>query len=128
MTVTSLCPRVSITKTLVGESGSVAGQAEPGERLTNTGGSAVSDYGVTDRYDVNTHFVSADNGGTDNGTAINWSNLTVPAQTGSTPGTLVLTAQLQVADPLPVGTTAVANVAYRSGDPEPVAGRRPINV
>ncbi|NKB84688.1 hypothetical protein HED51_22670 [Ochrobactrum grignonense] len=81
----------------------------------------MSDYGVTDRYDVNTHFVSADNGGTDNGTAINWSNLTVPAQTGSTPGTLVLTAQLQVADPLPVGTTAVANVAYRSGDPEPVA-------
>ncbi|MCO6180929.1 DUF11 domain-containing protein, partial [Ciceribacter sp. RN22] len=58
-------PTVTMAKSLLSESGSLAGVAEPGETLTyqitlsNTGGQA-SNFGVTDAFDANTTFVSAD--------------------------------------------------------------------
>ncbi|WP_170265260.1 DUF11 domain-containing protein [Pseudochrobactrum saccharolyticum] len=125
MKVTTLCPKVTIAKTLSGESGTLAGQAEPGEELryqitlTNHGGSPVTDYALSDRYDANTEFVLADQGGADDGAQINWRALTIPAQVGGTAGTLVLNATLKVKDPLPAGTSQVANVAYRSDETPP---------
>jgi uncharacterized repeat protein (TIGR01451 family) len=111
---------VTIAKALAGESGALPGVAEPGEQLTytitlsNTGGSDVTNYGVTDALDSNTTFVSADNGGVASGGTVTWSGLTVPAN-----GTLTLTIVVQVADPLPAGVTHVANVAYETGTTPP---------
>ena len=90
-------PRVTIAKALSGESGALPGVAEPGEQLTytitltNTGGSAAINYGVTDTLDPNVTFVSADNGGSAAGGAVSWSGLTVPAN-----GTLVLSVVVPV--------------------------------
>ncbi|WP_295809818.1 hypothetical protein [uncultured Nitratireductor sp.] len=115
---------VTIAKALVGESGTQDGVAEAGETLnytitlTNNGGEATG-YAVQDVLDPNTVFVSASNGGVDNGTTIDWSGLTVPAYAGGTPGVLVLTVDVQVADPLPAGVSQVLNIAKRPGDPDP---------
>ena len=111
---------VSLTKTLSAESGTLTGQAEAGEQLTytitltNAGGSDATNYGVEDRLDPNTDFVSATNGGTFAAGVVSWSGLTVPAN-----GSLVLTVIVQVADPLPAGVTQVANLAYETGTPPP---------
>src|SRR5690606_10026448 len=117
--------QVTIAKALASESGSAAGIAEPGERLTytitlsNSGGSAGSGYGVTDQLDPNTVFVSADNGGGHAAGLVTWAALTVPAHDGSNPGTLVLTVVVDVVDPLPVGVTRIANLAYQTGTTPP---------
>jgi uncharacterized repeat protein (TIGR01451 family)/fimbrial isopeptide formation D2 family protein len=115
---------VTKTKQLVNESGAAAGIAEPGEQLTyeitltNSGGAATN-YAVQDVLDVNTSFVSADNGGVDNGATVDWSGLTVPAQVGATPGILVLSVQVTVADPLPAGVVQLTNIAKEPGEPDP---------
>ncbi len=118
--VTPTPGRVSISKSLTSENGSVPGMAEPGETLVytitldNDGGSDVTGYGVTDQLDPNTTFVSADNGGTHAGGVVTWSGLTVPAN-----GSLVLTVTVTVADPIPAGVTQIANVAYETGGTPP---------
>jgi uncharacterized repeat protein (TIGR01451 family) len=107
---------IQIAKALVAESGTQAGVAEPGETLTytitltNNGGSAVTGYGVSDPLDANVAFVSADHGGVHNGGIVGWSNLTIPAA-----GNLVLQVVVRVADPLPLATTHVVNLAYKTG-------------
>lgn len=111
---------VAISKALVGESGSQAGIAEPGETLTytitlaNGGGSDVPGFGVTDMLDVNTTFVSADNGGSHAGGIVTWSDLVVPAN-----GSVVLTAVVTVNAVLPPGETRIANLAYETGTTPP---------
>ncbi|WP_300619446.1 GEVED domain-containing protein, partial [Dokdonella sp.] len=113
-------PKVAIVKTLTGESGSLTGFAEAGEaltyaiRLTNSGGSDATDYGVTDTLDPNVTFVSADNGGTLAGSTVTWSGLTVPKG-----GSLILTVVVEVVDPLPANVTQVGNVAYETGTTPP---------
>lgn len=111
---------VTLAKTLVAEDGGQPGIAEPGETLTyaitlsNAGGSNAVGYGVTDVLDANTTFVSADNGGVHAAGIVTWTGLTVPAG-----GTLVLTVQVSVSDPLPQGTTQITNVAYPTGETPP---------
>ena len=109
---------VAIAKALTGESGSQAGIAEPGETLTyaitlsNTGGTAVSGFGVTDPLDANVVFVSADNGGINSAGVITWTGLTIPANSN-----LVLTVVVNVLDPVPIGVEQIVNLAYNTGTP-----------
>lgn len=111
---------VTLAKTLSGENGTLAGHAEAGEQLTytitltNSGGMAALNYGVTDTLDPNVTFVSADNGGTAAGSVVSWAGLTVPAN-----GMLSLTVVVQVVDPIPAGVTRIANLAYETGTPPP---------
>lgn len=113
-------PNIAVTKALSGESGAQTGVAEPGETLTytitlsNSGGTAATSAGVTDRVDPNTSFVSADNGGAYAAGLVTWTTLTVPAG-----GTLELTVNVQVASPIPAGVSQVANLAYLTGTPPP---------
>ncbi|MEP9399016.1 hypothetical protein [Mesorhizobium sp. KR2-14] len=115
---------ISVSKKLVGEDGALPGIAEPGETLTyritltNTGG-ATNSYGVTDKLDANTIFVSADNGGVHAGGVVEWTNLTVPAYNNGAPGMLELTVEVRVAASLPAGTTKVSNIAFETGQTEP---------
>ncbi len=123
--ITPTAGKVSIAKTLVAESGTHAGFAEPGETLTyhvtltNTGGSDVVNYAVDDVLDPNLEFVSADQGGTLNGRTISWTGLTVPAQDGASPNSIVLTVIARVANPLAANVTQVANLAKVAGGPDP---------
>ncbi len=109
---------VEIAKALSSESGSQPGIAEPGETLTytitltNTGGTAVSGFGVTDPLDPNVVFVSADNGGINNAGMITWSGLTVPANSN-----VVLTVVVTILNPLPIGAVQIVNLAYNTGTP-----------
>ncbi|NCT68509.1 MAG: DUF11 domain-containing protein [Rhodanobacteraceae bacterium] len=118
--ITPTVGAIAIAKALTGESGSQPGIAEPGETLTyaitltNTGGSAVTGYGVSDPLDPHVAFVSADHGGAYAAGVVSWSNLTIPAG-----GSLVLTVVVTVDDPLPFGLTRIANVAHASGTPAP---------
>ncbi len=111
---------LAVTKALSGESGAQPGVAEPGETLTytitlsNTGGTAATNVGVSDRIDANTSFVSADNGGAYAAGVVTWSGLSVPAG-----GSLQLTVVVQVANPIALGVTQIANVAYLSGTTPP---------
>lgn len=111
---------VTLAKALASESGSLPSVAEPGEQLgytitlTNAGGSAVSGYAVSDQLDANTTFVSASNGGTHAGGLVNWTNLTVPADSS-----LVLNVVVTVNDPLPAAVTRIANLAYETGTTPP---------
>ena len=111
---------VTLTKTLTGESGSIAGQAEAGEQLTytitltNSGDSAATNYGVSDTLDPNVTFVSATNGGAAAGGVVTWSGLSVPAN-----GSLALAVVVKVVDPIPAGVTQIGNVAYPTGTPPP---------
>uniref|UniRef100_UPI002379C1E1 DUF6923 family protein n=1 Tax=Chelativorans sp. YIM 93263 TaxID=2906648 RepID=UPI002379C1E1 len=123
--ITQTGPNVSSQKLLVAENGSTNGLAEPREELiyeitlTNTGGVAHSNYGLIDAYGSNVTVVNA-GGGTDEGSWIRWSGLTVPPQTGGTPGTLVLTVVTRVNDPLPSGITRLRNIIKRDPtDPDP---------
>ncbi|WP_309083094.1 DUF6923 family protein, partial [Chelativorans sp.] len=119
--ITPTGPQIARSKDIVGESGLVDGLAEPGETLTyqitltNTGGTAYTNYSLIDDYDANVSVLSA-GGGADDGDRLTWTGLTVPAQVGSTPGTLVLAVEVRVADPIPSGVTAIGNVIYRPGE------------
>ncbi len=112
--------QITVSKALTGESGSVPGVAEPGETLTytitldNPDGIDAIGVGIIDLLDANTVFVSADNGGTHAGGQVTWTGLTVPAN-----GNLVLTVQVTVANPVPVGTMDIANVAHEAGTTPP---------
>ncbi|WP_257385962.1 DUF11 domain-containing protein [Tahibacter caeni] len=121
---TSSAPDVAIAKSVADANGN--GVAEPGEPLTytilvsNAGGSAATNVGVTDPLDPNLVFVSASNGGTLSGTTVSWSGLTVPAG-----GNVALTLVATVASPLAGTVREIANVAYRTGTaaaPCPPAG------
>jgi uncharacterized repeat protein (TIGR01451 family) len=111
---------IAIAKALTGESGSQAGIAEPGETLTytitltNTGGTTITGFGVTDPLDANVSFVSADNGGANSAGVVTWSGLTIPAN-----GNLVLTVVVIVSNPVPIGIEQITNLAYNSGTPPP---------
>ncbi len=114
-------PSVEITKSLLSESGSQPGIAEPGEtltygiRLTNASASLDAlDVGVVDPLDGNVAFVSATLGGTHAAGSVSWSGLTVPAG-----GFIDLQVVVLVANPLPVGATSVLNLAYESGTTPP---------
>src|SRR5690606_460130 len=115
---------VGIAKTVTDASGN--GIAEPGEsltytiELTNTGGSAAVNYGVTDPLDPNVSFVSADNGGVHAGGVVTWTGLTVPAG-----GNLVLSVVVTVVDPIPDGVTTIGNVAYETGTTPPDCSTTP---
>ncbi|ANB16958.1 Hypothetical protein I596_928 [Dokdonella koreensis DS-123] len=115
--------RVSVAKAVLDANAN--GVAEPGEALTwtitltNAGGTAVTGYGLTDPLDANTSFVSASNGGTHAGGTVTWTGLTVPAQVGTTPGTLVLTVVTTVNAPIPEGVRLIANLAYETGGVPP---------
>jgi uncharacterized repeat protein (TIGR01451 family) len=111
---------IAIAKALTGESGSQAGIAEPGETLTytitltNTGGTAVTGFGVTDPLDANVDFVSADNGGANSAGVVTWTGLTIPANSN-----VLLTVVVTVHDPLPIGVEQIINLAYNTGTPPP---------
>jgi uncharacterized repeat protein (TIGR01451 family)/fimbrial isopeptide formation D2 family protein len=113
-------PILAVTKALSGESGAQPGVAEPGETLTytitlsNSGGTAATNVGVSDRIDANTSFVSADNGGAYAAGVVTWSGLSVPAG-----GTVQLAVVVQVANPIALGVTQIANVAYLTGTTPP---------
>ena len=117
--------QVTLVKALAAEGGNPDGVAEPGERLTytitltNEGGSDATGHGVTDQLDANTVFVSADNGGTHAAGVVTWAGLTVPAHDGVSPGTLVLTVEVDVVDPIPAGVAQIANLAYETGTTPP---------
>jgi uncharacterized repeat protein (TIGR01451 family) len=117
-TTTPTAANVSLVKTVADASNN--GIAEPGEQLTytivlsNSGGTAATNYGVTDPLDANTAFVSADNGGTFSGGTVTWTGLTVPAG-----GTLTLTVIVTVNNPIPSGVMQIANLAYHTGDTPP---------
>lgn len=113
--VTPTAAVVTLVKTLVGESGSQPGIAEPGEQLsyaltlTNTGGSPAS-YDLVDRLGAGLAFVSATNGGVAGGGTVNWTGLPVPAG-----GTLVVGVVAQVESP--IARESVANLARPLGGP-----------
>ncbi len=119
-----IAPTVTIKKTLTGESISPDEVPQPNEvltyqiTLTNTGGTA-SNYSLTDVLDENVIFLTADNAPAHIGNELIWSNLTVPAQNGATPGVLVLTVSVQVPSSFPAGVTSVTNIAKRTSDPDP---------
>ncbi len=120
---------VAIAKSVSDGNGN--GMADPGETLTytitltNNGGSDVTGFGVTDNLDVNTVFVSADNGGTHAGGLVTWTGLTVPAHDGVTPGTVVLTVMVTVIDPIPAAVTLISNIAYETGTTPPNCSATP---
>lgn len=118
---------VVIAKTLVSESGTQPGVAEPGETLTytislsNSGGADAIDVGVTDPLDPNVTLVSASNGGVASGSSVVWSGLAVPAG-----GNLALSVSVRVADPLPSGVTQIANLASVTGTTPPDCNATPL--
>jgi uncharacterized repeat protein (TIGR01451 family) len=107
---------VTIGKALIGESGGLPGVAEPGETLTyaitltNSGGNNVPSFGVTDVLDVNTIFVSADNGGTHADGVVKWSDVPVPANS-----IVGLVVEVMVVGALPPGELRIVNLAYETG-------------
>lgn len=114
-------PSVELTKSLLLESGSQAGIAEPGEtltygiRLSNPSASlAASNIGIVDPLDANVHFVSASHGGVHAAGSVSWSGLSVPAG-----GFIDLQVVVRVADPLPSGSASVLNLAYEAGTTPP---------
>ena len=125
--VTSTPGAVALSKALVAESGSRAGIAEAGETLSyaitlsNSGGSTVTGFAVSDPLDANVVFVSADNGGALSGSTVNWTNLSIPAG-----GSLVLNVVVRVADPLPAGVTQVINLAHETGTTPPDCSTAPL--
>lgn len=120
---------VAMAKALIAESGSQAGIAEPGETLTytitltNTGGTVVSGFGVTDPLDANVDFLSADNGGVNAFGVITWSGLAIPANSN-----VVLTVMVIVKDPLPIDVEQIVNLAYNTGTPIPDCTLQPTPV
>ncbi|MBL0165421.1 MAG: DUF11 domain-containing protein [Xanthomonadales bacterium] len=111
---------VTMVKALTGESGTMAGVAEPGENLTytitltNTGGVNAIGYGVTDSLDLHTSYVSSTNAGVYAAGNVTWTALTVPAN-----GSLTLTVVVTVDPVIPAGVTQVANLVYETGTTPP---------
>jgi uncharacterized repeat protein (TIGR01451 family) len=109
---------VTLTKSVIDANGN--GIAEAGESLsytivlTNSGGSDVSGYDVTDPLDPNLVFDSADNGGAEAGGIVSWNGLVVPAG-----DSLTLSVVAAVAEPLASGVAQIANVAYQTGTTAP---------
>ncbi|BEP66829.1 hypothetical protein GmRootV35_13430 [Variovorax sp. V35] len=109
---------VTLVKTLSAESGAQAGIAEPGEMLTysitltNAGGTAVSNYNLSDTLSLGLAYVSSSNGGANSGQTTTWSNLTVPAN-----GSLVVTLVARVS--AQITTAAVSNIAKPTSTPDP---------
>lgn len=103
-------------KTVVSESGNVAGAAEPGETigyaitLVNIGPTPIIGVNALDPLPAGATFVSADNGGSFGAGQVSWSGLTVPAN-----GSLVLHVSVRVLDPVPVGQTELSNQATVDG-------------
>ncbi|MDC8014618.1 DUF6923 family protein [Tahibacter soli] len=118
---------VAVSKALTGESGTIAGQAEPGEQLTytialtNTGGQAATGYGVTDTLDPNVTYVSSTGGGAFAAGAVTWTGLTVPAG-----GMLTLQIVVQVNNPIPDGVSRIGNAAYQTGGTPPNCTTSPL--
>ncbi len=117
-------PNIKIKKELTGETGTTPGVAAPDDELTyritltNTGGEATN-YVLVDKLDPNVTFQTSNPTPTTVGPVLEWNNLTIPAQVGATPGTLVLTVTTKVNTPLPAGVTKVQNLAFPKGTPEP---------
>src|SRR5690606_33563260 len=118
-------------KQLSGESGVVAGVAEPGETLTYTvtltnAGAGAALYDLTDNIDDNVTYVasSATVGGAPQeptgSDPLTWDGIVVPAN-----ATVEVVYQVTVADPIPDGVTEIGNVAYKTGDPEPDCSTAP---
>ncbi|PWV95606.1 putative repeat protein (TIGR01451 family)/fimbrial isopeptide formation D2 family protein, partial [Hoeflea marina] len=112
-------PKVTVAKTLSGESNLPAdGIVQAGETLTydmvltNSGGSDVTGYVVTDRFDANTSFVAASDNGA--GGSFDTSNTADHelVWTGTVPagGTVTLTITVKAADSFPDGVTEVVNL------------------
>ncbi|WP_162277356.1 isopeptide-forming domain-containing fimbrial protein [Rhodoferax koreensis] len=112
---------LTVGKQLTAESGSQTGIAEPGETLTytititNSSGTAVSNYALTDTLGAGLTFSSATLGGVRTGQNVNWTNLSIPAN-GSLQVTVVATVDS------PIATASVRNLAKRTGDPDPACG------
>ncbi|TYC63931.1 DUF11 domain-containing protein [Rhodobacterales bacterium] len=134
--ITPTVPSVTTEKVLEDESGLIEGVVEDGETLTyeititNTGGTAVSGYTLTDTlsyapqtFNPGTDFIyyiapeqtfvsfeTSEEGSYDVATGeFVFRNLTIPAQEGDQPGTKVVTIEVTMADPLPVGLKEVTN-------------------
>ncbi|WP_445082920.1 prealbumin-like fold domain-containing protein, partial [Chelativorans sp. YIM 93263] len=105
------------SKALTGESGSIAGVAEPGETLTYTvmltnSDAAAALYDLTDNIDDNTAYVagSASVAGAAREPAgsdpLVWDDILVPAN-----GTVAVVYQVTVANPIPAGVSEIRNAA-----------------
>ena len=109
---------VTLVKSLVSESGSQPGFAEAGETLTyritltNTGGSAIANYALTDTLSAGLSYVSSTSGGVNSGASTNWSNLSIPAN-GSLAVTIVAVVNT------PITTATVRNLAKPTGTSDP---------
>lgn len=118
---------IAVNKSLTGESGSMPGFAEPGEQLTytilltNTGGSPVTGYSLTDPLDPNVSFISASNGGTLVGNEVRWSGISLGVGQN-----LALTVVVQVNTPVAIGVTHILNLAYESGTTPPDCTAQPL--
>ncbi|MDP9912564.1 putative repeat protein (TIGR01451 family)/fimbrial isopeptide formation D2 family protein, partial [Variovorax boronicumulans] len=109
---------LTLAKVLTAETGTQAGIAEAGETLsytitiTNTSGTAVTGYALSDVLSAGLTFVSADNGGVASGQTINWTGLTVPAGAS-------LQVVVKATVNTPVTTADVRNLAKKTGDVDP---------
>ena len=121
--------QVTVSKHLTAESGNLSGQVEAGERLTytltltNTGGTGITTYGLTDSLTPAGAIasVTSSNGGAYDAGAgtVTWTNLTVLPQVGSTAGVLILTVDVTAKAVLPPGVSQIKNVAYPTGGQAP---------
>ncbi|WP_367718496.1 isopeptide-forming domain-containing fimbrial protein [Nitratireductor sp. GISD-1A_MAKvit] len=115
---------VSISKSLVHETGAIKGNAEPGERLTfeielSNAGSEVDDFSLLDQLDVNMRFVGASDGGRHADGRITWSGLTVPGRKDGVDGTKTVTVEVDVADSISGGAESIANLVKHPGAGDP---------
>jgi uncharacterized repeat protein (TIGR01451 family) len=128
-------PALSVSKALTGESIDPDGIAQPGEQLTytltvwNQGGTDATGVLVNEHVPANTTFV----GGTPTWTCAAGSPaatacdtlVDVPAEAGGSPGLATLTFIVKVDDPLPAGTTVIANAVALDDQPPPDCDAQP---
>ncbi len=116
-TPVNTAPKITLTKTVTTESGSVSGVAEAGETLTytitlaNSGGTAAS-YDLSDVLSAGLTYVSSTPTGTNVGQTTSWTDLTVPAN-----DTLLVSVTATVDSP--ITGTSVSNAAYPTGGTAP---------